>query len=64
MNDQERLAAYAAMQNDVARRYADLLDTIARLKAEGKTKTVTYRESLGWKQYYKALLDLYTQYGL
>lgn len=64
MTDQEKLAAYESMRAEVERRYAELLSTLERLKAEGRTKTVTYRENLGWKQYYRAILELYQKYGL
>ena len=64
MTDPEKLRTYEAMRADIQKRYDELLNTLAQLKAEGKTKTVTYRESMGWKYHYKALLDLYAQYGL
>jgi hypothetical protein len=35
-----------------------------RLKAEGKVKTVTYRQYFSNRMLYKMMLDKYAQYGL
>jgi hypothetical protein len=35
-----------------------------RLKAEGKVRTVTYRQYFSNRMFYKKMLDKYTQYGL
>lgn len=48
------------VKDEVAR----LTEKLEKLKSEGKTKTVSYRETLGWRTYYKELLELYERFGL
>lgn len=64
MTEQERLAAFERMLTDVRRNHDELTDRLERLKAEGKTKTATFRQYLGNKMTYQYLLSLYGDYGL
>ena len=64
MTDAEKLAAYQAMQQEVSALYADAVARTARMKAQGRQKTATYRKALAWKIYYRNVLELYARYGL
>ncbi len=64
MTDLERLAAFEQMLADAQRNYDELTARLERLKAEGKTKSATFRQYLGNKMTYQYLLSLYGDYGL
>ncbi len=64
MTDLERLAAFERMLADAQRNYDELTARLERLKAEGKTKSATFRQYLGNKMTYQYLLSLYGDYGL
>ncbi len=64
MTDQERLAAFERMLADAMCNYDELTARLERLKAEGKTKSATFRQYLGNKMTYQYLLSLYGDYGL
>lgn len=64
MSDQARLAAFERMLTDAQHNYDELTVRLERLKAEGKTKTATFRQYLGNKMTYQYLLALYKDYGL
>lgn len=63
-SQEERLAAFERMLADAQHSYDELTDRLERLKAEGKTKTATFRQYLGNKLTYQYLLSLYRDYGL
>lgn len=64
MTEAEQLAAYRQMQDFVSGRLADTTARLDALRAEGKQKTATYRQLLGDKLQYQAVMDLYTMFGL
>ncbi|MCI2046912.1 MAG: hypothetical protein LKJ90_04280 [Faecalibacterium sp.] len=64
MTDTEKLAAYQAMQRELETLYADALLRLEKGKATEKQKTAGYREALGWKIYYRNMLEMYARYGL
>lgn len=64
MDTEERLQAFEMMLEAIQKEYADILSRLARLKAENKTKTVTYRQLLGRKMTYANMLGLYEIYGI
>lgn len=64
MTEQERLAAFERMLDDVRRQYAELTARLEQLKAEGKTKSATFRQYLGNKMTCQYVLSLYKDYGL
>lgn len=64
MDPQERLAAFERMLDDVRRQYAELTARLEQLKAEGKTKSATFRQYLGNKMTCQYVLSLYRDYGL
>ncbi len=64
MTDLERLATFERMLADAQHNYDELSARLERLKAEGKTKSATFRQYLGNKMTYQYLLSLYGDYGL
>ena len=60
----ERLERFETMLTDVQQTYGRITNRMASLAAEGKTKTVTYRELMGQKLLYRNLLELYRSHGL
>ena len=64
MNDREKLKAYENMQEDIEKLFYETVEKTERLKKENKTKTVSYKEAVSWKFYYKVMLDMYKKYGL
>lgn len=64
MTAEEKLAAYERMQAYIQARMEDTAARLARLKADGKQKTATYRQLLGDKLQYQAMLELYRIHGL
>ena len=64
MEQQTRLAAFERMLDDVRHQYAELTARLEQLKAEGKTKSATFRQYLGNKMTCQYVLSLYRDYGL
>lgn len=64
MDDKERLTAFERMLADVQRNYDELTARLEQLKAEGKTKSATFRQYLGNKMTCQYILSLYREYGL
>lgn len=60
----DRLAAFEKMLVDVQKQATFEQAEMDRLKAEGKVKTVTYRQYFSNRMLYKMMLDKYAQYGL
>ena len=61
---EDRLSQFGAMLSAVQREYADTVSKLEALKAADKTKTATYRKSLGDKLTLNAILTRYRVYGL
>lgn len=55
---------FERMLSDVQSNYDGIVAKMEKLKAEGKTKTATYRELLGNKLLYQNMLTMYRIYGL
>ncbi len=64
MSEEARLDAFERMLADVRHNHDELAARLERLKAEGKTKSATFRQYLGNKMTYQYLLSLYEDYGL
>lgn len=64
MDQQERLAAFERMLADVQHSYDELTARLEQLKAEGKSKSATFRQYLGNKMTCQYVLSLYRDYGL
>lgn len=55
---------FERMLSDVQSNYDGIVEKMDKLRAEGKTKTATYRELLGNKLLYQNMLTMYRIYGL
>ncbi len=64
MTDAQRLAAFERMLGDVQRNYGELTARLEQLRAEGKSKSATFRQYLGNKMTCQYILSLYRDYGL
>ncbi len=60
----ERLEAFEKMLSDIRKQVDYETEQMAKLKAEGKEKTATYRQFFGNRLLYKMILDKYKEYGL
>lgn len=60
----DRLTQFEEMLNELKKQAKFEKDEMARLKAEGKEKTATYRQYFGNKMIYSRMLDLYKKHGL
>ncbi len=63
-SDRTRLDAFEKMLGAVQKEYDDTVGKMERLKAEGKSKTVTYRQLMANKLTYGNILAMYKLYGL
>ena len=62
--NEERLNSFEKMLSDILVRYDLVVEKMAALKAEGKEKTVTYRQLFADKLQMQAILSYYRTYGL
>ena len=62
--EEERLNAFEKMLSNILAQYASVTEKLAALKAEGKEKTVTYRQLFTNKLQYQTILSYYRTYGL
>ena len=62
--NEERLYAFEKMLSDILAQYDLVTEKLATLKAEGKEKTVTYRQLFTTKLQYQTILSYYRTYGL
>lgn len=60
----DRLEAFEKMLSAVQNGYETANEKMTKLKAEGKEKTVTFRQHMGDKMLYKSMLSMYRLYGL
>ena len=60
----EREERFERMLQEIQAEYASIEQKMAVLRAEGKTKTVTFRQLMGDKLMYQNMLTLYKLYGL
>lgn len=59
-----RLNSFKKMLSDILVRYNSVVEKMAALKAEGKGKTVTYRQLFVDKLQMQTILSYYRTYGL
>lgn len=64
MDDASRLAAFEKMLADIIKEQADNDEKMAALKAQGREKTVTYRQLLAKRLELINLMDRYRRHGL
>ena len=62
--DEKRLKAFEDMLATICKQYDDMTEKIAKLKAEDKERTVTYRQFFANKLQLQAMLSYYRTYGL
>ncbi len=62
MSDREE--RFEQMLRHVQDSYDETVQKLERLRADGRTKTVTYRELVGNKLMYQNMLDMYRSFGL
>ena len=62
--DKNRLKAFEDMLAAILKQYDDTTEKMMELKAEGKEKTVTYRQLFASKLQLQAMLSYYRAYGL
>lgn len=60
----DRLEAFEKMLAAVQAEYAGIMEKMERMKADGKVKTVTYRQLMSRKTMYQDMLSMYRIYGL
>ena len=64
MTGEERLEAFEKMLETILSQYRTVSEKMAVLKAEGKEKTVTYRQLFANKLQLQAMLSYYRTYEL
>ena len=62
--DEKRLKAFEDMLAAILKQDDDTMEKMAKLKAEGKEKTVTYRQLFANKLQLQAMLSYYRTYEL
>ena len=62
--DEKRLKAFEDMLATILKQYDDTTEKMAKLKAEGKEKTVTYRQLFANKLQLQVMLSYYRIYEL
>lgn len=62
--NEKRLEAFENMLKAILSQYDSTVEKMAKLKAEGKEETVTYRQLLANKLQLQAMLSYYRAYGL
>lgn len=62
--DLDRLQAFETMLEAVQQGYEEAAQKMQALKAQGKEKTVTYKQHMANKLLYMNMLSLYRLYGL
>ena len=60
----EREARFEKMLQEIQAEYAAIEQKMAALRAEDKTKTVTFRQLMGNKLMYQSMLSMYRDHGL
>lgn len=62
--DEKRLESFEKMLKSILSQYDSTVEKMAKLKAEGKEKTVTYRQLFASKLQLQTMLSYYRTYGL
>ena len=62
--DEQSLKAFEDMLKTFLSQYDSTVEKMSKLKAEGKEKTVTYRQLFANKLQLQAMLSYYRTYGL
>lgn len=62
--DEKRLEAFEDMLKAILFQYDSTVEKMAKLKADGKEKSATYRQLFASKLQLQAMLSYYRTYGL
>ena len=62
--DEKRLKAFEDMLKAILSQYASIVEKMAKLKADDKEKSATYRQLFASKLQLQAMLSYYRAYGL
>ena len=62
--NEKRLEAFENMLKAILSQYDSTVEKMAKLKAEGKEKSATYRQLFASKLQLQAMLSYYRTYGL
>lgn len=60
----EREERFERMLQEIQAEYAAIERKMSVLRAEGKTRTVTFRQLMGNKLMYQSMLAMYREHGL
>lgn len=60
----DRLEAFEKMLSDIQKQAEYEMSQMEKLESEGKEKTATFRQYMGNRMLYKAILEKYREYGL
>ena len=52
------------MHSDISLLYKECCKELETLKAQNKTKTISFREAMGRRGFYAKILSLYKEYGI
>ena len=64
MNDTEKLKAYEDMRKNVIDRFNVAAEKMDKLKAEGKEKSVTYKQLMTEKMSMQKIISMYEIYDI
>ena len=64
MTDTEKLKAYEDMHKSVIERFNTASEKMVRLKAEGKEKSVTYKQLMAEKMTMQKVISMYEIFGI
>ena len=64
MTDSEKLKAYEDMHKNVIERFNTASEKMVRLKAEGKEKSVTYKQLMAEKLTMQKIISMYEIYDI
>lgn len=62
--DEKRLKAFEDMLAAILKQYDDTAEKMAKLKAQGREKSATYRQLFATKLQLQAMLSYYRTYGI
>ena len=62
--DEQRLEAFENMLKAILSQYNSTAEQMNKLKAQGKEKTVTYRQLFANRLQYQTIVSCYRTYGL
>ena len=60
----KELEKYRKMHSDISLLYKESGEELETLKAQNKTKTISFREAMGRRGFYAKILSLYKEYGI